>query len=106
RPAAGTDRRGRLRCADPAQAQGALPDCARPDAPSGDGRAAQTHGRQDHRQARRLAARDAMTMKKLLFLTAAMATLAPAAHARGPGEPASCDGVSTPEIVDCVNAKT
>jgi uncharacterized protein YecT (DUF1311 family) len=47
-----------------------------------------------------------MTMRKLLFLTAAMAVLAPAGHARDPGEPASCDGVSTPEIVDCVNART
>ncbi len=47
-----------------------------------------------------------MIMRKLLFLMATMAVLAPAAHARDPGEPASCDGVSTPEIVDCVNAKT
>ncbi len=47
-----------------------------------------------------------MIMKKLLFLAAVMAALAPAANARDPGEPASCDGVSTPEIVDCVNAKT
>jgi uncharacterized protein YecT (DUF1311 family) len=42
-------------------------------------------------------------MKKLLLLAAAMAVLAPAADA---GEPARCDGVSTPEIVDCVNART
>lgn len=47
-----------------------------------------------------------MIVKKLLFLAAVTAALALAAHARGPGEPASCDGVSTPEIVDCVNAKT
>jgi uncharacterized protein YecT (DUF1311 family) len=47
-----------------------------------------------------------MIMKKLLFLAAVMAALAPAADARDHGEPASCDGVSTPEIVDCVNAKT
>lgn len=45
-------------------------------------------------------------MRKLLFVMVAMVVLAPAAHARDPGEPASCDGVSTPEIVDCVNAKT
>jgi uncharacterized protein YecT (DUF1311 family) len=47
-----------------------------------------------------------MIVKKLLFLAAVMAAFAPAAHARDPGEPARCDGVSTPEIVDCVNAKT
>jgi len=47
-----------------------------------------------------------MTMRKLLVLTAALAVLSPAAHARAPGEPESCDGVSTPEIVDCVNFKT
>ncbi len=46
-----------------------------------------------------------MTMRELLFITSAMAVLA-AVHARDPGEPASCDGVSTPEIVDCDNAKT
>ena len=45
-------------------------------------------------------------MKKLPLLAAAVVALAPAAHARNPGEPSSCDGVSTPEIVDCVNAKT
>src|ERR1700748_1748140 len=42
-------------------------------------------------------------MKKILMMLAAMAVLAPAAQAR---DPASCDGVSTPEIVDCTNAKT
>jgi uncharacterized protein YecT (DUF1311 family) len=42
-------------------------------------------------------------MRKLLFLAPAMTMLAPAAQAR---DPASCDGVSTPEIVDCVNSKT
>jgi uncharacterized protein YecT (DUF1311 family) len=47
-----------------------------------------------------------MTMKRLLMLTAALALLSPAAHARDPGEPESCDGMSTPEIVDCVNFKT
>jgi uncharacterized protein YecT (DUF1311 family) len=47
-----------------------------------------------------------MTMKKFLIIGAAMVVLAPAAYARDPGEPASCDGVSTPEIVGCVNSKT
>jgi hypothetical protein len=45
-------------------------------------------------------------VKKIVILTAALAVLLPAAQARDPGEPKSCDGMSTPEIVDCVNFKT
>ena len=46
-------------------------------------------------------------MKKLLITIVALVTLAPAARAgdqRDAG--AGCDGVSTPEIVNCVMAKT
>jgi uncharacterized protein YecT (DUF1311 family) len=48
-----------------------------------------------------------MAMKKLLITIVALVALAPAAHAgdqRDAG--AGCDGVSTPEIVNCVMAKT
>ena len=47
-----------------------------------------------------------MVMKRLLILTAILAVLSPSAYARDPGEPESCDGVSTPDIVECVNFKT
>jgi uncharacterized protein YecT (DUF1311 family) len=45
-------------------------------------------------------------MKKLLILSTAFSVLLPAAYARDPGEPKSCDGMSTPDIVECVNFKT
>lgn len=46
-------------------------------------------------------------MKRLLITIAAMAALAPAARAAGKADAgAGCDGVSTPEIVNCVMAKT
>ena len=46
-------------------------------------------------------------MKRLLITIAAMAALAPAAHAADKADGgAGCDGVSTPEIVNCVMAKT
>jgi uncharacterized protein YecT (DUF1311 family) len=48
-----------------------------------------------------------MTIKKLLITIAALVALAPAAHAGDKGDAgAGCDGVSTPEIVNCVMAKT
>lgn len=48
-----------------------------------------------------------MIMKRLLITIAAMAALAPAARAAGKADAgAGCDGVSTPEIVNCVMAKT
>ena len=46
-------------------------------------------------------------MKKLLITIVALVALAPAAHAGDKGDGgAGCDGVSTPEIVNCVMAKT
>ena len=48
-----------------------------------------------------------MTVKKLLITIVALVALAPAAHAGDKGDAgAGCDGVSTPEIVNCVMAKT
>ena len=48
-----------------------------------------------------------MTVKKLLITIVALVALAPAAHAGDKGDGgAGCDGVSTPEIVNCVMAKT
>ena len=48
-----------------------------------------------------------MTMKKLVITIVALVALAPAAHAGDKGDAgAGCDGVSTPEIVNCVMAKT
>ena len=46
-------------------------------------------------------------MKKLLITIVASVALAPAGHAGDKGDAgAGCDGVSTPEIVNCVMAKT
>ena len=46
-------------------------------------------------------------MKQLLITIVALVALAPAAHAGDKGDAgAGCDGVSTPEIVNCVMAKT
>lgn len=46
-------------------------------------------------------------MKKFLIVIAAIAALIPAARAGDKGDAgAGCDGVSTPEIVNCVIAKT
>jgi uncharacterized protein YecT (DUF1311 family) len=46
-------------------------------------------------------------VKKLLITIVALVALAPAAHAGDKGDGgAGCDGVSTPEIVNCVMAKT
>jgi uncharacterized protein YecT (DUF1311 family) len=48
-----------------------------------------------------------MTVKKLLITIVALVALALAAHAGDKGDVgAGCDGVSTPEIVNCVMAKT
>jgi len=45
-----------------------------------------------------------MTTKKLLITVVTMSALIPAARAADAG--AGCDGVSTPEIVNCMMAKT
>jgi uncharacterized protein YecT (DUF1311 family) len=46
-------------------------------------------------------------MKKVLIIVVAVAALSPAARAGGKADAgAGCDGVSTPEIVNCVMAET
>jgi uncharacterized protein YecT (DUF1311 family) len=45
-------------------------------------------------------------MKKFLIIIAVMAAMTPAARAGDKDAGAGCDGVSTPEIVNCVMAKT
>jgi uncharacterized protein YecT (DUF1311 family) len=47
-----------------------------------------------------------MSMTKLLIILAATAALMSAARAGGKDAGAGCDGVSTPEIVNCVMAET
>ncbi len=44
-------------------------------------------------------------MRKFLIAIAAMVFVAPLARAGDQGDPASCDG-STPEVVNCLSAKT
>ena len=45
-------------------------------------------------------------MKKFLIIIAAMTALIPAVRAGGKDAGAGCDGVSTPEIVNCAMAET